>query len=118
MAESGAFSNWVGALLDPKKEVLIFVEKDKSDEVAERLARIGYRANGFNGFTIDEWKASGGEVTVPTFATIADLKGNEKKFILDVRGEGEHKDGHIEGSVNIPFGKIADNVNFNVNSAW
>lgn len=110
IAEAGAFSTWMGNLIDPKKEFLLFTDADKSKEIAERLVRIGYSAAGENAFTMDEWKAKGGEITIPKFATVAELKNAPNKFILDVRAEGEAKEGHIEGSVNIPFGKLEENV--------
>jgi hypothetical protein len=90
----------------------VFTEKDKGKDIAERLVRIGYRAAGLNAFTFDEWKASGGEFTIPHYATPAELKNTPNHFILDVRAESEAKESHLEGSVNIPFAKIPDNVKF------
>jgi hypothetical protein len=54
--------------------------------------RIGYRAAGLNAFTFDEWKASGGEFTIPHYATPAELKNTPNHFILDVRAESEAKE--------------------------
>lgn len=88
ISEGGPFTTWIGTLVDPKKEYVYFVEKDKAHDIAERLVRIGYRSAGFNNFTIEDWKAKGNPVTVPKFATVADLKNTPDKFILDVRGEG------------------------------
>lgn len=111
MSESGAFSNWVGAIIDPAKELILFAAKDKGPELAERLVRIGYRAAGVNSFTIDDWKDKGGDITIPKFSTVEEMKDSPNKLILDVRGEAEAREAHLEGSLNIPFGKIAENVN-------
>jgi rhodanese-related sulfurtransferase len=39
------------------------------------------------------------------------MKNTPDKLILDVRGEDEAKKERIEGSLNIPFAKLASNVN-------
>lgn len=33
--------------------------------------------------------------------------GDEKPLVIDVRGAGEYADGHVEGAVNIPLGRLA-----------
>ena len=35
------------------------------------------------------------------------LGGDEKPLVIDVRGAGEYADGHVEGAVNIPLGRLA-----------
>lgn len=112
LAEGGALPTWLGGLFDPKTEFLFFADKEKIDDIAERVARIGYSIVGFNGFSIDDWKNAGGELTMPKYATVEELKDThqDQKFILDVRGEDEAKKERIEGSVNIPFGKLHQNL--------
>jgi hypothetical protein len=53
LAENGGMTTWLGTMFDPKTEFLIFAEKDKIDEISERVTRIGYTIAGFNNFTID-----------------------------------------------------------------
>lgn len=67
---------------------------------------MGYRALGANNFTIKEWAEKGGEITIPKFASIAEMKEVPNKLVLDVRSEAEAQAGHIEGSLNIPFAKL------------
>ncbi|HEY8809581.1 MAG TPA: rhodanese-like domain-containing protein, partial [Solirubrobacterales bacterium] len=35
------------------------------------------------------------------------LEGGEPPLVLDVRGAGEYADGHIAGSLHIPYGELA-----------
>ena len=44
---------WIGVMFDPKNELLIFAEKDKIEEVAARVARVGFNVAGFNAFSIE-----------------------------------------------------------------
>lgn len=74
------------------------------------MARVGYKALGVNHFTIQDWQGIGGEITIPKFATIAEMKVAPNKLVLDVRTEAEAQNGHVEGSLNIPFAKLHEQV--------
>lgn len=79
-------ANWIGAIISPNSALLLFASnKDRADEAIRRIIRIGYQVLGYNGFTIDEWKAAGGEVTVPTYAKPEDLAKNPDRVVVDVR---------------------------------
>lgn len=60
ISDAGSFSSMVGTLFKHTDKLLFFCEKDKVEDIIQRLTRIGYHAEGFNNFTIDEWVKSGG----------------------------------------------------------
>lgn len=63
---NGGFATWVGTLIDPKEELILYGAEDTVVEAVKRLLRIGYtNIRGFSNFKIDEWKAKGQQAYTP-----------------------------------------------------
>jgi hydroxyacylglutathione hydrolase len=107
----GAFANWVGTLLDPQTELIIYGgNAEQSLETIKRLYRIGYiNIVGHANFPLSEWKSQG-EVSIPEFYDEVVQAG---ATILDVRKPGEWKDnGVVEGSIRLELSDLFKNVLF------
>ena len=60
MSQNGTLATWVGTLVAPDANLLLICNKQKANDLIERLLRIGYfNIKGYNGFTIDEWQQKG-----------------------------------------------------------
>jgi glyoxylase-like metal-dependent hydrolase (beta-lactamase superfamily II)/rhodanese-related sulfurtransferase len=97
----GGFANWVGTLIDPKDEFIVYGgSQEQALETIKRLYRIGYiNILGHASFSIKEWESKGFKVTVPEFYNEIT---EPNATILDVRKPGEWKDnGVVEGSVRL-----------------
>jgi hydroxyacylglutathione hydrolase len=75
------------------------------------LAAIGLdRIPGYFGSdAIEVWRTSNGHLQTLSSLTLAEvtalLRSNDK-LVLDVRGPGEWKAGHVPGSLNVPLGEL------------
>jgi glyoxylase-like metal-dependent hydrolase (beta-lactamase superfamily II)/rhodanese-related sulfurtransferase len=110
----GNFAVWVGTLVkDITQRILFVADKGREEEVAVRLARVGYdNAIGYLEGGIDAWKKAGKEVEeirsipVEEFAAIAP---DDEKVILDVRKKSEFDSEHVVGAINYPLDYINNN---------
>ncbi|MBI5362437.1 MAG: MBL fold metallo-hydrolase [Planctomycetes bacterium] len=108
---SGKFATWAGFLIDPERAIVLVAEPEREAEAAMRLGRVGFeRVRGF---------LRGG---AEAFAQCPDLMrrvervepagmktrlaSGERQVVLDVRGAGEWREGHIEGSLNVPLQEL------------
>ncbi|MGQ0827260.1 MAG: MBL fold metallo-hydrolase [Bacteroidota bacterium] len=105
---NGQYAPWVGALLDPKKTLLLITNEGKETEAVLRLARVGYEnVKGFLKSGINAWKAAGKSV-----ATINSVNAGEfakmfsEKNIIDVRNPGEWGNGVIANARLIALGDL------------
>lgn len=112
----GSFANWVGTtIIDVTTPLLIVVENGREEEVATRLARIGFdNALGYlkGGFTA--WKKAGKEVvTIPTIevGALAEKITDPDVNILDVRRASEYNSEHVENAMNAPLDYLDDSMN-------
>src|SRR5215472_4982667 len=101
---SPTLSIWAGWMLDPEKPILVVLENDGDLENILRLfVRTGYTK--FAGYLIDgmkSWDAAGFSIERIGQMSVHEL--NEKKSLLqvvDVRGPGEWKKGHVPGARHI-----------------
>src|SRR5262252_8185575 len=101
---SPILSIWAGWMLDPEKPILLVLENDSDLENVLRLfVRTGYTK--FAGYLIDgmkSWDAAGYPIERIGQMSVHEL--NEKKSslqIVDVRGPGEWKRGHVPGARHI-----------------
>ncbi len=99
-------------MVPPEAEVVVVAASDGNElDAAELLAAVGLRVRGFLGGGMSAWRAeerpvSGSSRSDPT--ELAELlAGEEPPLVLDVRGAGEYADGHIAGSLHIPYGELA-----------
>ena len=98
--------------MPPDGEVVVVAASDGNElEAAELLAAVGLRVRGFLGGGMSAWRAE--ERPVARIEPIGPddlaglLDGDDPPLVLDVRGVGEYADGHIAGSLHIPYGELA-----------
>jgi hydroxyacylglutathione hydrolase len=113
-----AFTTWAGSLLPYDRDLYLIID-DRSgqtvDEVVRDLAGIGLdRLAGYFGTeAIEAWRTSQGQLqTIPTLTQVqasSQLRA-DRVTVLDVRGEGEWKSGHLPGSLNVPVGSLDERV--------
>jgi hydroxyacylglutathione hydrolase len=98
---SPSLSIWAGWLLDPKQPVLLVLEKDNDvEEVVKLFIRTGYTK--FAGYLvggIKAWEAAGLPLETVPQLSVHEIRTDGAHFqLLDVRGPGEWKNGHIPGA--------------------
>ena len=101
---SPTLSIWAGWLLDPAEAVLLVLEKDGDiEEVVKFFIRTGYTK--FAGYLVGgirAWEAEGFPLETVPQLSVHELQKNGANFqLLDVRGPGEWKNGHIPGAQHI-----------------
>lgn len=101
---SPILSIWAGWMLDPEKPILLVLENDNDlEKVLQLFVRTGYTK--FAGYLIDgmkSWDAAGFPIERIGQMSVHEL--NERKLslqIIDVRGPGEWKKGHVPGARHI-----------------
>ena len=112
----GGFAVWVGTLVsDIKQSLLLVTDPGREEEVAIRLARVGYdNIAGYLAGGFDAWQNAGKDVdTITTVSTEEFAKAKENNTginILDVRKKSEYDSEHIVGAVNTPLDYINDSM--------
>ncbi len=101
----GSFANWVGVIYkDVKTPLLIVADPGREEEVAIRLARIGFdNAKGYLKGGMEQWKAAGKKVEELQYVTPNELLKVPSSNILDVRKKSEFDSEHIIGAQNLPL---------------
>ena len=111
----GSFANWVGTILKDVKTPIIFVANEgREEEVAVRMARIGFdNTLGFLKGGIEAWNEAGKQtesiesVDVKHFAS---EHHNNRTNILDVRRASEYGSQHITEATNTPLDYYEDEL--------
>ena len=111
----GQYATWAGTVLDTSKPIVIIAEPGRELEAATRLGRIGF--DYVRGYLEDGLAAlaARADLVWPTERITADaavdlLRASDPPVILDIRNAGEWKQKRIEGSVNIPLGRLQDRL--------
>jgi glyoxylase-like metal-dependent hydrolase (beta-lactamase superfamily II)/rhodanese-related sulfurtransferase len=111
----GSFATWCGTLLDPERPIVVVADPGREDEAATRLGRIGFdNVAGYleGGMQAVEDRPDLTErterITAPALAE--QLESQEPPLVLDVRTDGERKEGGIAGSVHIPLSRLAERM--------
>ncbi len=106
------FATKVAQVVPPDAEVVVVAASDGNElEAAELLAAVGLAVRGFLGGGMSAWRAE--ERPVARIEPIGPeqlaelLEDEDPPLVLDVRGAGEYADGHIAGSLHIPYGELA-----------
>jgi hydroxyacylglutathione hydrolase len=108
------FTTWAGWLLPYDRDFYLIVDDRRGqtiDQLVRDLAGIGLDriAGYFGSEVVDAWRASQGHLqTIPSLSLadfVAQLQSNDK-VVVDVRGEGEWKAGHLPGSLHLPLGEL------------
>jgi hydroxyacylglutathione hydrolase len=109
------FATKVAQVVPPEAEVVIVAASDGNElHAAELLAAVGLRVRGFLGGGMSAWRAE--ERPVDRIEAIgADelaerLGGERDPLVLDVRRQAEFAEGHIPGSLHIPFGELPERL--------
>ncbi len=112
---SGSFATWVGTVLkDVKQPIVIIADEGREEEVAVRLARIGFDNHlGYLKGGFDAWKNAGKAIdTIPSVSVeeFADIYSSNEVNILDVRRESEYNSTHLIEAVNTPLDYFEDQL--------
>jgi hydroxyacylglutathione hydrolase len=113
----GSFATWCGTLLQPDRPIALVADPGRETEAATRLGRIGF--DNVAGFldggmqSLDkadlEAVAQGiGRVSPTDLASR--LESDRPPLVLDVRDVSEWEAKHIDGSVNIPLGRLPEGI--------
>ena len=98
---AGQFASWAGALLDPRREILLVTDDEAgAAEATVRLSRVGLeRVAGHLAGGLASWDAAGREIeTLPQWPVDelkAQIAEQPKLQVLDVRRPGEYAAGHV-----------------------
>ncbi len=105
------FATKVAQVVPPDAEVVVVAASDGNElDAAELLAAVGLQVHGFLGGGMSAWRAE--ERLVARIEPIGPeelaerLAGEDPPLVLDVRGAGEYAEGHISGSLHIPYGEL------------
>lgn len=107
---NNSFATWCGWILNYEEEFILVAEDSQMEDLTRKLMRIGLdNIKGYisdiNSFGIAT--ESSEIIDIETFKSY--ICKNDVQ-IVDVRGESEYKDGHIEGAHNVFVGTLADNL--------
>jgi hydroxyacylglutathione hydrolase len=108
-----SFTNWAGSLL-PYDQDLYLLGDDRTgviERLTQDLAGIGLErvAGYFPAGIIDEWSGSRRNLQRIPVVTVDELARGFRQngsVVIDVRGEGEWKVGHVPGSLNLPLSQL------------
>ena len=107
-----ALGSWLGWIVPPQRP-LVFVTPgpEAHQEIVRQAIRIGYDdLAGYLDGGMAAWQAAGYPVAISGLTTPQEtsqkLAERHKITVLDVREEGEWREGHIPGAVHIPLGEL------------
>lgn len=112
---NGNFASWLGTVLqDVKKPIVFIAEEGKEEEVAIRMARIGFDNNlGFLKGGVEAWKNAGKSVDTIKSVSIDEFGKSydaSKYEILDVRRTSEYDSQHVVGATNTTLDYFNDQI--------
>jgi glyoxylase-like metal-dependent hydrolase (beta-lactamase superfamily II)/rhodanese-related sulfurtransferase len=111
----GSYATWAGTMLEHERPIVVIVEPGREQEAALRLGRIGFdnvAGHLDGGMLALEGRPDLVERLVRiTAATLVEQLGDEDPpLVLDVRTGSERDAGAIEESVNIPLGRLPEQL--------
>lgn len=111
-----SFTTWAGSLLSYDRELYLIMGQKKErmvEELVLDLAGIGLdRVAGYFGSeVIGEWQDTQDLQCIPAL-TLTQVAGSRRngELLLDVRGAGEWKAGHLPGALNVPVGELEERL--------
>ncbi len=109
------FATKVAEMVPVDAELLIVAASDGNElEAAELLAAVGLTVRGFLGGGMTAWRAEDRPVERIEAIDLAELArrlgSGEGPQVLDVRGVAEWHEGHVPGSIHIPFAELRERL--------
>jgi glyoxylase-like metal-dependent hydrolase (beta-lactamase superfamily II)/rhodanese-related sulfurtransferase len=109
------FATKVAEMVPVDAELLIVAASDGNElEAAELLAAVGLRVRGFLGGGMTAWRAEDRPVerieAIDLEELARRLDNSDPPQVLDVRNEAEYAEGHIPGSIHIPFAQLGERI--------
>jgi hydroxyacylglutathione hydrolase len=109
------FATKVAQVVPVDAELLVVAASDGNElDAAELLAAVGLRVRGFLGGGMTAWRAEDRPVERIEAIDLAELahrlESGDGPQVLDVRGSAEYEQGHIPGSIHIPFGQLRERI--------
>lgn len=111
----GSYATWCGTVLDRERPVVIVADPGREREAATRLGRIGFDI--VAGYLEDGMEALAtradlvSRVERVTAGALAEqLAAGEQPLVVDVRTEREWNEKRIDGSLNVPLGRLSERV--------
>lgn len=108
-----SFTNWAGSLLPYDRDLALIVGRGGAEKAAwltRHLSLIGLdRVTAWGGAEVlDEWRASGRELSKMMLIDAPSLAARHDLVLLDVRSDAEWSEGHIPGSVHHFLGALPE----------
>jgi hydroxyacylglutathione hydrolase len=109
------FATKVAEMVPVDAELLIVAASDgKELEAAELLAAVGLRVRGFLGGGMTAWRAEDRPVerieAIDLEELARRLDNSDPPQVLDVRNPAEFEQGHVPGSIHIPFAQLQERL--------
>jgi hydroxyacylglutathione hydrolase len=109
------FATKVARVVPPEAELIVVAASDGYElEAAELLSSVGLQVRGFLTGGMTAWRSEGrpiSRIEMIDPAQLAErLENGAAPLVLDVRNEDEWKEGHIPGSVHVPYGELVDRL--------
>ena len=107
------FNTWMGWMVNYQEPIVLIVEEDEVEEMTRKLMRIGLD-NVYGYITPTDMLSNFSSLQSSILIdadTMENYIGNDEVQILDVRGEVEFKEGHIEGAKHIFVGYLPKRYN-------
>jgi hydroxyacylglutathione hydrolase len=109
------FATKVAQVVPVEAELLVVAASDGNElDAAELLAAVGLRVRGFLGGGMTAWRAEDRPVARIEAIDLEELArrldNSDRPQVLDVRGAAEYEQGHIPGSIHVPFAQLRDRL--------
>jgi hydroxyacylglutathione hydrolase len=109
------FATKVAEMVPVDAELLVVAASDGNElEAAELLAAVGLQVRGFLGGGMTAWRAEDRPVArieaIDLDELARRLDGDGGPQVVDVRGTAEFEQGHVPGSVHIPFAELRERL--------
>ena len=109
------FATKVARVVETDTQLVVVAASDGYEaEAAELLGAVGLRVRGFLEGGMTSWRSEGRPVERIELIDVDELaerlEGASPPLVLDVRDADEFAEGHIPGSLHIPFGELVDRM--------